>query len=70
MGFFSNCIRSAANLAFVPVELVKDAATLGGVLTGDNESTPTDGSFLPDTFTGKRMSRVIDRLEDALKAID
>ena len=67
MGFFSNILRAGINVAIVPVEVVKDVVTMGGVVTGDNHD---DNAFFEGTFTGKRLSKALKHVEDACKAID
>lgn len=37
MGFFSSLGQAVLNVAFVPVEVVKDVVTLGGGLTDEDE---------------------------------
>lgn len=38
MGLFSALVKVAVDVVTLPVAVVKDAATLGGVCTGESES--------------------------------
>lgn len=53
MGLFSNLINTAASVAALPVAVVKDAVTLGGLATGEDE-----------TYTEKQARRAADAVEE------
>lgn len=56
---FQKVTKAAIDIAVLPVEVVKDAATLGGMLTGEGES-----------YSWKRIKQADENLGDAYDAID
>jgi hypothetical protein len=52
MKLFGQIIRTAVNVATLPVAVVKDIVTLGGTLTGDNDWS------LDETFTAKKVDQI------------
>ena len=59
MGFFSQLTKAVIETALLPVEIVKDAATLGGVCTDRHES-----------YTATRVKNVSRDLSRALESLD
>lgn len=59
MGFFSKLAKGVIDTALLPIEVVKDAVTLGGVSVDKDEP-----------FTKKRVKKVIEDLEDAYDSLD
>lgn len=54
MGFLGKILGAAVDVVITPVEVVKDIATMGGVLT--DEKTP---------YTLKRLDKAMDKLSDS-----
>lgn len=54
MGFLGKLVKATLDVALVPVEVVKDAATLGGTLTDEKEP-----------YTISRAKKVVEDLEEA-----
>jgi len=59
MGFFKKLTKGVIDTALLPVEVVKDVATLGGVSVDEDEP-----------FTKKRLKKVLDDLEAAYDSLD
>jgi len=59
MGFFKKLAKGVIDTALVPVEMVKDVATLGGVITDE-----------PNTYTGRRFKKIAEDLEGAYDSLD
>ena len=59
MGFFKSLTRAAFNVASLPVEIVKDVATLGGVATDS-----------PEPYTIRKLKQIQDNCEDAAESLD
>lgn len=55
MSVLGKLFASAVDVALVPIEVVKDAVTLGGAVLGNEE-----------TYTGKRLRDAQDHLQDAI----
>jgi hypothetical protein len=53
MKLFGQIIRTVVNVATLPVAVVKDALTLGGVATGDNANYDLAG-----THTAKKLDEI------------
>ena len=58
MKLFGQIIRTVANVATLPVAVVKDVVTLGGTLTGDNDWS------LDETFTAKKIDQIKEEAEE------
>ena len=58
MAFFGSLLKTAIHGATLPVDLVKDAATMGGILTNENES------YL--VKKARKIERDVDDLENDL----
>jgi len=56
MGFFKSLTQAALNLIVTPIEVVKDVATLGGVLTDQGKP-----------YTLQRLEKAQDKLNEALE---
>jgi 1-aminocyclopropane-1-carboxylate deaminase/D-cysteine desulfhydrase-like pyridoxal-dependent ACC family enzyme len=54
VGFFGKILGAAVDIVLTPIEIVKDVATMGGVLTDNDE-----------TYTGKRLEKAIDKISDS-----
>jgi len=54
MKLFGQLVRTAVNVMLLPVAVVKDVVTLGGVVTGDNDG------HADETFTAKRLQQLKD----------
>lgn len=60
MGFLGKLTAAVIQTAFIPVAIIKDVATMGGVLTDKNS-----------TYTGQRLkeiSKTVDDVIDDLKS--
>jgi len=58
MGLFDtlgNLTKAALNVAFTPIEIVKDVATMGSTLTDEGEP-----------YTMRRLRKAAEKLDDAL----
>lgn len=53
---FDSLLKAVVATVTLPVSVVADAATLGGVLTDRDE-----------TYTGKTMRKIVENLEDAVE---
>lgn len=53
MGLFGALVRTAVNVVSLPVAVVKDVATLGGVCTGEDEP-----------YTVQKLKQIKDEAED------
>ena len=60
MGFLGKLAAAVIQTAIIPVELVKDIATLGGSV---NDGYLQNGDH---TYTGKRLKQIGETLEDAI----
>jgi hypothetical protein len=56
MSLFGKIVRTAVNVATLPVALVKDGVTLGNAANA--------GSRNSGTFTGKKLQQIKDEAED------
>ena len=56
MGFFKSLTQAALNVLVTSVEVVKDVATLGGVLTDEEEP-----------YTVQRLKKAQKKLDEALE---
>lgn len=61
MGIFKKLLKTGIHVATTPLEIVKDAATLGGLNTGRDESY-TGERLRKIAEDGKEVEREIDRL--------
>jgi hypothetical protein len=52
---FKELMKAAVGVVTVPVDIVADIATVGGILTGKDE-----------TYTGKKAGQIMDNLENAI----
>lgn len=59
MSFFGSIAKAAIDTAMIPVEVVKDVATLGSLLSDDSGS-----------YTKERAKRICEDLEDAYDDLD
>jgi hypothetical protein len=59
MNLFGKIIQGAIDTALLPVQVVKDAATLGGVLTENGE-----------TYTGEKLRKLKRKVEEIYEALD
>lgn len=59
MGFFSKLAKTAPDTALLPVEIVKDAATLGGLTTDKREP-----------YTVTKLKHIGDDIEDVRDSLD
>ena len=59
MKIFGQLVRTAVNVALLPVAVVADVATAGGVFTGHN-----DNGRAADTFTAKRLQKLKDEADE------
>lgn len=59
MGFLKKLTKSVIDTALLPVEVVRDVATLGGLNTDQDEP-----------YTKKRARKVLEDLQDAYDALD
>ncbi len=53
MSLFGKLVRTAVNVVSLPVELVKDVYTLGGVATEQ-----------PKSYTRQQLEKIVDDAED------
>lgn len=53
MSIFGKILKTALDVITSPIDVAKDVVTLGGVLTGE-----------PKTYTGKKLERLDDDLEE------
>ena len=54
MSVLGKLLQAAVDVATVPVEMAKDVATLGGVITGE-----------PEAYTAQRLRKLAEHLEEA-----
>ena len=59
MGLFGTLLRTAIHTVTLPVDVVKDVATLGGVLTDEDES-----------YTLKKAKKIENDVDDIEKDVD
>lgn len=53
MSLFGKLVRTAVNVAVLPVEVARDVVTLGGIATGE-----------PKPYTVQRLEQLKDEAED------
>lgn len=53
MSIFGKLLKTGLDVITTPIDVVKDVATLGGTLTGEQQ-----------TYTGKKLERLGDDLEE------
>lgn len=58
MGFFGKIAKAAVDVAMTPVEVVKDAVTMGNAINDD------------EPYTVKRLKRACRNLEEAYEELD
>jgi hypothetical protein len=54
MSFFGNLVKGALDIVLVPVDVVKDVATMGGLLTDQRKP-----------YTVTRIEKVVEDIEEA-----
>lgn len=59
MGFFNKLMQTAIDVAILPVEVVKDVATLSGLNTNQDEP-----------YTVQRLRKVAEHAEDTYNSLD
>ena len=59
MGLLGKTFKTLVHAATTPIDVVKDVATLGGVITDENEP-----------YTKKKISKIIEDLEELSDEID
>ena len=59
MGLFGKILGTAFDVVTSPIEVVKDAATLGGLCTGEDE-----------TYTGKRLKKLAEDADDVREELE
>ena len=59
MGLFGKLLKTGLDVVTSPIEVVKDAATMGGLLTDQDE-----------TYTMKRLKRLADDAEEVRDEVD
>lgn len=59
MGLFGKLLKTTFDLVTLPVDIVKDVATMGGVLTYENEP-----------YTAKKFKRLGDDMEEVRDEVD
>ena len=59
MGLFGKLLKTTFDLVTLPVDIVKDVATMGGVLTDENEP-----------YTAKKFKRLGDDMEEVRDEVD
>ena len=59
MGILGKLLKTTIDIATTPIDIVKDAATLGGTITDQNES-----------YTSKKFKRLGDDLEELRSEVD
>ena len=59
MSLFGKLLKTTFDVVTLPVSIVKDVATMGGVLTDEDES-----------YTSQKLDRLNDDLEDVRDEID
>ena len=59
MGLFGKLLKTTFDIVTLPVDVVKDVATFGGLLSDEDES-----------YTSKKFSRLGDDLEEVRDKID
>lgn len=53
MGLLRSLLKTSIDVVTTPIDVVKDVASLGGVLDGEHES-----------YTGKKLNKLVDDVED------
>lgn len=53
MSIFGKILKTGFDVITTPIDVVKDVATLGGALSGESQ-----------TYTGKKLARIGDDLEE------
>lgn len=59
MGLFGALLRTAIHVVELPVDVVKDVVTMGGVLTDKHEP-----------YTARKLGKIIDDTEDIEDEVD
>jgi len=59
MGLFGKLLKTTFDVVTLPVDIVKDVATMGGVLTDENEP-----------YTAKNFKRLGDDMEEVRDEVD
>lgn len=59
MGFFGKLTQGVIDVATTPIDVVKDIATLGGVLTDEDEP-----------YTVKKIKKLRDKAEEIYDSLD
>ena len=59
MGLFGKLLKTTFDLVTLPVDIVKDVATMGGVLTDENKP-----------YTAQKFDRLGDDLEEVRDEVD
>lgn len=59
MGLFGKLLKTTFDVVTLPVAIVKDVATMGGVLTDENKP-----------YTAQKFERIGDDLEDVRDEVD
>jgi len=59
MGFWKKVAKTAINTTMLPVDIVRDTATLGGVLSNRDES-----------YTGERLGKTKEAVEEASEKLE
>lgn len=55
MGLFGNIVKTAVNVATLPLAVVKDVATCGGVMNDENPDQRAS-----ETYPGKKLQKIKD----------
>jgi hypothetical protein len=65
MKLFGQLVRTVVNTALVPVAVVADVVTLGGVVGGGNDPLEGAGEFqIGQTHTGRRLQTLKDEARE------
>ena len=59
MGFFGKIAQLGIDVVSTPIDIIKDAATLGGVLTDNDE-----------TYTGKKLRKIANKSKEVYNSLD
>lgn len=60
MGFLGKLIKTTIDVAFLPVEVAKDIATLGGLTSNEED----------ESYTVQRLRKVAEHAEQAYDSLD
>ena len=58
MKFFGQLVRTVVNVATLPVAVIADVMTGGGIMTGHNDGRAAD------TFTAKKLQQIKDDADE------